>query len=385
MMTPRTLFEKVWQSHVVAERGDDTALLYIDCHLVNEVTSPQAFEGLRRAGRSVRAPHLTIAVADHNVPTDQRSGGVAAITDRESQLQIEALERNVREFAVPYIPLQSRGQGIVHIIGPELGLTQPGMTIVCGDSHTSTHGAFGALAFGIGTSEIEHVLATQTLIQRRPKTLLIEVSGTLSFGVAAKDLVLYIISTLGAGGATGHVIEYRGPTITALDMAGRMTLCNMAIEMGARAGMIAADQKTIDWIAGRSCAPAGAKLDEAVAVWRSLHSDSGARFDKVVSIDASKVKPMVTWGTSSDTATTISGAIPLVKGGADGQPSSARMLEYMDLTAGSALSGLRIDVVFIGSCTNGRLEDLREAAAVIRGRSVAPRGSSACRTRVRQR
>jgi 3-isopropylmalate/(R)-2-methylmalate dehydratase large subunit len=371
---PRLLFEKVWDDHVVADLGDGAVLLAIDNHLVNEVTSPQAFEGLRAAGRTVRLPGGTIAVADHNVPTDDRSGGVAAIAEPESRLQVETLERNVAEFGVPYIPLQSRTQGIVHIIGPELGLTLPGTTIVCGDSHTSTHGAFGALAFGIGTSEVEHVLATQTLRQQRAKAMLIRVDNQLGDGVTAKDLVLHIIGAIGTGGATGHVIEYAGEAVSALDMAGRMTLCNMSIEAGARAGMIAPDEKVFDWLASAPFAPKGEAFESAKKYWRTLKSDAGAIYDRSVVIDARDVVPMVTWGTSPEAVVRVTDVVP---DPARLQNRSERaqaetMLDYMGLKPGEPVAGLPIDVVFIGSCTNGRIEDLRAAAAIVRGRRIAP-------------
>ena len=375
MTTPRTLFRKVWDAHVVREIGEGAVLLYIDRHLVNEVTSPQAFEGLRAAGRKVRCPGNTIAVADHNVPTEKRSGGVAAIDEPESRLQVETLEANVAEFGVPYVPLVSRRQGIVHIIGPELGLTLPGSTIVCGDSHTSTHGAFGALAFGIGTSEVEHVLATQTLVQQSARSMLVRVDGNLGAGVTAKDLILAIIGKIGTAGATGHVIEYAGEAVSALDMPGRMTLCNMSIEAGARAGMIAPDEKTYAWLEGRPMAPKGADFAAARRYWETLRTDVGAVYDKTVVIDASQVAPMVTWGTSPEAVATINGAVPDPAAMED--PPKRRqaeaMLTYMGLEPGTALKGLPVDMVFIGSCTNGRLEDLRAAAAMIHGRHVAER------------
>jgi 3-isopropylmalate/(R)-2-methylmalate dehydratase large subunit len=373
MSSPRTLFQKVWDAHVVTTLDDGAALLYIDRHLVNEVTSPQAFEGLRVAGRNVRRPEATLAVADHNVPTRDRAGGVAAITEFDSRQQVEALERNVTEFGIPYVPLRSRHHGIAHIIGPELGLTLPGSTIVCGDSHTSTHGAFGALAFGIGTSEAEHVLATQTLAQQPVKSMLIRVDGRLRTGVTAKDLVLAIIGRIGAGGATGHAIEYAGEAIEALDMAGRMTVCNMSIEAGARAGMIAPDTKTFDWLRGRPLAPQGDAFDAAVAYWETLASDPGARFDRVVTLDAASVAPMVTWGTSPETAIAIDARIPDPDDcdDANRRRQWRTMLDYMALEPGTAIAGLRIDAVFVGSCTNGRIEDLRAAAAVVDGKRVA--------------
>jgi 3-isopropylmalate/(R)-2-methylmalate dehydratase large subunit len=371
---PRTLFQKTWDAHVVASLGGDAVLLYIDRHLVNEVTSPQAFEGLRVTGREVRCPSGTIAVADHNVPTDYRSGGVAAIMDPESRLQVETLERNVAEFGIPYVPLVSRMQGIVHIIGPELGLTLPGSTIVCGDSHTSTHGAFGALAFGIGTSEAEHVFATQTLIQRPARSMLIEIVGVLGQGVTAKDLILHIIGRIGTAGAAGHVIEYAGEAVTALDMAGRMTLCNMSVEAGARAGMIAPDEKTYDWLSGRPLAPQGENFKAARAYWETLPTDEGAVFDKNVRIDAVAVRPMVTWGTSPEAVTDVGGVVPDPARFSDPakRHEAEAMLDYMGLTPGLPIAGLPIDMVFIGSCTNGRIEDLRAAAGVVANRHVAP-------------
>ncbi len=369
MQTPRTLYDKIWDAHVVTTLPDGTALLYIDRHLVHEVTSPQALEGLRVAGRRVRRPDLTIAVADHNGPTSDRRRG---IDEPESRLQIETLEANVREFGVPYIPLLDDRQGIVHIIGPEQGLSLPGTTIVCGDSHTSTHGALGALAFGIGTSEVEHVLATQTLLQKRAKNMLIEVSGRLPLGTSAKDLVLTLIGKIGTAGGTGHVIEYAGEAIRALDMAGRMTVCNMSIEAGARAGLIAPDETTFAWIEGRPFAPKGEAWRRAVAQWRALASDPGAHYDKVVRLDASEVAPTVTWGTTPEAVAPITGTVPDPAEEPDParRAQMERMLAYMGLKPGQKLAEIPIDVVFIGSCTNGRLEDLRAAAAIARGRKV---------------
>jgi len=370
---PRLLFEKVWDAHIAAETGDGSVLLYIDRHLVNEVTSPQAFEGLRVAGRSVRRPDLTLAVADHNVPTENRQAGVSAIVEPESRQQVETLEANVAEFGIPYIPLESRRQGIVHIVGPELGLTLPGTTIVCGDSHTSTHGAFGALAFGIGTSEAEHVLATQTLPQQSARSMLIQIDGRLGQGVTAKDLVLHIIGEIGTAGATGHVIEYAGETVESLNMAGRMTLCNMSIEAGARAGMIAPDEKTFEWLAATPLAPKGETFEKAKTAWRALRTDPGAQYDREVRIDASQVAPMVTWGTSPEAVTTIDGSTP--DPNAIGDPAKRSqveaMLGYMGLASATPIADTPIDMVFIGSCTNGRIEDLRAAAAMIKGRRVA--------------
>jgi 3-isopropylmalate/(R)-2-methylmalate dehydratase large subunit len=368
---PRTLFDKIWDRHVVDRLPDGTCILYIDRHLVHEVTSPQAFEGLRLAGRPVRRPEATIAVVDHNVPTSDRRAGIA---EPESRLQVETLEQNVAAFGVPYIPLLDARQGIVHIIGPELGLSLPGMTIVCGDSHTSTHGAMGALAFGIGTSEVEHVLATQTLLQKPARNMLIEVSGRLSPGVTAKDLILAIIGHIGTAGGTGHVIEFAGEAIRALDMAGRMSVCNMSIEAGARAGLIAPDETTFAYIEGRPHAPQGAAFAQAVADWRTLPSDPGAAYDRVVRLDGAAVAPMVTWGTSPEAVLPITGEVPDPASLADPEQRAqrARMLDYMGLTPGQKLTDVAIDVVFIGSCTNSRIEDIRAAAAVVRGRHVAP-------------
>jgi 3-isopropylmalate/(R)-2-methylmalate dehydratase large subunit len=369
-MRPRTLYEKVFDAHVVATLDTGKVLLYVDRHLVNEVMSAQAFDGLREAGRAVRRPDLTIAVADHNVPTD--GDRTAPIDDPDSRLQVETLERNVVEFGVPYAPLASDLQGILHIIGPELGLTLPGTVIVCGDSHTATHGAFGALAFGIGTSEVEHVLATQTLQQQRSKNMLIKVSGTLPTSATAKDLILTIIGKIGTGGATGHVIEYSGEGIEALEMSERMTVCNMSIEAGARAGLIAPDDKTFAYLSGRSLSPSGSEFTEAMSYWRSLRSDDGAVFDRTVEIDASTIVPMTTWGTSPETAIPVGGTVPDFHGSdAAKRKQFDAMLDYMGLESGSSLGDAPIDVVFIGSCTNGRIQDLRAAAAVIKGRKVA--------------
>jgi 3-isopropylmalate/(R)-2-methylmalate dehydratase large subunit len=367
---PRTLFDKVWDAHIVERLNDGTCLLYIDRHLVHEVTSPQAFEGLRAAGRKVRRPEGTIAVTDHNVPTSDRRNG---IEEPESRLQVETLERNVVEFGVPYFPLLDARQGIVHIIGPEQGISLPGMTIVCGDSHTSTHGALGALAFGIGTSEVEHVLATQTLMQRPAKNMLVQVDGQLSRGVTAKDIVLAIIGRIGTAGGTGHVIEFAGEAIRALDMAGRLTVCNMAIEAGARAGMIAPDDTTFAYIKGRPYAPKGEAFDHAVEYWRTLASDEGAQYDKSVVLDAAEIVPMVTWGTSPEAVAPIDGVVPDPQDVADEAKRAAmqRMLQYMGLQPGQKLAGIPIDVVFIGSCTNARIEDIRAAAEIAHGRHVA--------------
>ena len=368
---PRTLFDKVWDAHVVERLEDGTCVLYIDRHLVHEVTSPQAFEGLRLAGRQVRRPDATIAVVDHNVPTSDRRGG---IKEADSRLQVETLERNVAEFGVPYFPVLSERQGIVHIIGPEQGISLPGFTIVCGDSHTSTHGALGALAFGIGTSEVEHVLATQTLLQKPARNMLVEVNGQLPLGVTAKDIVLTIIGRIGTAGGTGHVIEFAGEAIRALDMAGRMTVCNMSIEAGARAGLIAPDETTFAYIEGKPFAPHGEAFDHAVAYWRTLPSDPGAYYDRVVRLDAAEIAPMVTWGTNPEAVVPITGEVPDPAAFEDEakQAQAQRMLDYMGLTPGQKLAELPVDVVFIGSCTNGRIEDIRAAAQVVRGRHVAP-------------
>jgi 3-isopropylmalate/(R)-2-methylmalate dehydratase large subunit len=367
---PRTLFDKIWDSHVVERLPDGTCILYIDRHLVHEVTSPQAFEGLRLAGRKVHRPDATIAVTDHNVPTTDRRNG---IKEEDSRIQVETLERNVREFGVPYIPILDVRQGIVHIIGPELGISLPGMTIVCGDSHTSTHGAVGALAFGIGTSEVEHVLATQTLLQQPAKNMLVQVDGTLGFSATSKDIVLSIIGRIGTAGGVGHVIEYAGEAIRGLDMAGRMTVSNMSIEAGARAGLIAPDETTFAYIKGREYAPKGEAFDQALAYWRTLPSDPGAHYDKTVRLDAAAIAPMVTWGTNPGTVVPITGTVPDPMQEADEgrRAQMQRMLDYMALTPGTRMQDVPIDVVFIGSCTNGRIEDLRAAAAVAKGRKVA--------------
>jgi 3-isopropylmalate/(R)-2-methylmalate dehydratase large subunit len=370
MTKPRTLFDKVWDSHVVDVRDDGTCLLYIDRHLVHEVTSPQAFEGLRTAGRKVRRPDATLAVPDHNVPTTDRSKG---IDDPESALQIETLAKNCAEFGVPIIEMNDVRQGIVHIIGPEQGFTLPGMTIVCGDSHTSTHGAFGSLAFGIGTSEVEHVLATQTLIQKPAKNMRVTVDGALSPGVGAKDMILAIIGTIGTAGGTGHVIEYAGEAVRALSMEGRMTVCNMSIEAGARAGLIAPDDVTFDYIMGRPMAPKAGAWEQAVAYWRTLPSDSGAVYDKEITLRGGEIPPVLTWGTSPEDVVPITGHVPdpAAFEDADKRASVERELAYMGLKPGMAMQDVKIDTVFIGSCTNGRIEDLRAVAAVAKGRKVA--------------
>lgn len=366
----RTLFDKVWDAHVVERLEDGTCVLYIDRHLVHEVTSPQAFEGLRIAGRNLRRPDAHIAVVDHNIPTSDRSLGIA---EEESRIQVETLETNVAAFGVPYFGLDDARQGIVHIIGPEQGLSLPGMTIVCGDSHTSTHGAMGALAFGIGTSEVEHVMATQTLLQKPAKNMLVDVRGALPPGCTGKDLVLAIIGHIGTAGGTGHVIEYAGDAIRALDMAGRMTVCNMSIEAGARAGMIAPDETTFEYVRGKPFAPQGEALERAIAYWRTLPSDAGAVYDKVVVIDATTIAPMVTWGTNPEAVLPITGVVPNPADEADEakRVQLQRMVDYMALTPGQKLTDLKIDVVFIGSCTNGRIEDIRAAATVAKGRKVA--------------
>ncbi len=368
---PRTLFDKVWDAHVVDRTDDGTCVLYIDRHLVHEVTSPQAFEGLRLAGRKVRRPDATIAVVDHNVATEDRRSG---IKEEDSRIQVETLETNVAEFGVPYIPLLDARQGIVHIIGPELGISLPGTTIVCGDSHTSTHGAVGALAFGIGTSEVEHVLATQTLLQKPAKNMLVRVEGELAPGVTAKDVILTIIGEIGTAGGNGHVIEYAGSAIRGLDMAGRMTVCNMTIEAGARAGMIAPDETTFDYVRTRPQAPKGEALEQAIAYWRTLPSDEGAHYDRIVELNAAEIAPMVSWGTNPEAVLPITGSVPDPATYTDEAKAAQarRMLDYMGLQPGQKLAELPVDVVFIGSCTNGRIEDMRAASSIIRGRHVAP-------------
>ena len=369
---PRTLFDKIWDAHVVETLPDGTALLYIDRHLTHEVTSPQAYEGLRQAGRKVRRPDATIAVVDHNVPTDATR--FTGVNEAESALQIATLEKNVKEFGVPYIPLSDKRQGIVHIIGPELGLSLPGMTIVCGDSHTSTHGAMGALAFGIGTSEVEHVLATQTLLQKPAKNMRITVDGKLGFGVTAKDVMLAIIGKIGTAGGTGHVMEFAGEVIRSLDMAGRMTICNMSIEAGARAGMVAPDETTFAYVAERPMGPKGEALARAIEYWRTLPSDPGAHFDTEVTLDGGAIVPQVTWGTSPETVVPVTGRVPDPAEQADEakRAQMQRMLDYMGLAANMPMQEVKIDAVFLGSCTNGRIEDIRAAAEVLKGRKVAP-------------
>lgn len=369
MSAPRTLFDKIWASHVVDESSDGMCLIYIDRHLVHEVTSPQAFEGLRNTGRPVHSPARTLAVADHNVPTTDRSVGIA---DDESRIQVETLDANAAEFEIPYFGMNDVRQGIVHVIGPEQGFTQPGMTIVCGDSHTATHGAFGALAFGIGTSEVEHVLATQTLIQKPAKNMRITVDGTVSEHVTAKDIILAIIGEIGTAGGTGHVIEFAGDAIAALSMEGRMTVCNMAIEAGARAGMIAPDEKTFAYLEGRPMAPTGDNWNKAVAWWSSLPSDAGASYDKEVTLKAEDIVPTVTWGTSPEDALPITSAVPYPNKEQDIsiRDKLERAINYMGLTAGQKLTDIKIDTVFIGSCTNSRIEDLRAAASLADGHQV---------------
>ena len=371
MANPRTLFDKIWDAHLVKEVEDGTAIIYIDRHLVHEVTSPQAFEGLRMAGRKVRSPERTLAVPDHNVPTT--ADRLTVIEDEEGRLQLETLKKNVADFGVPYIPIEDIRQGIVHIIGPEQGLTQPGMTVVCGDSHTATHGAFGALAFGIGTSEVEHVLATQTLPMKRPANMRVTVEGALKNGVTAKDLILAIIGKIGTAGGTGHVIEYAGQAVRDLSMESRMTVCNMSIEAGARAGLIAPDETTFEYVKGRPMAPKGGQWEQGVAYWQSLPSDDGATYDKEVTINASDIVPQVTWGTSPEDVAPINGKVPDPAHAKDEAKKVAmeRALDYMGLTPGMAIEEIRVDRVFIGSCTNARIEDLRSAAAITKDRKVA--------------
>ncbi len=373
---PRTLYEKIWDAHVVDHRDDGTSLIYIDRHLVHEVTSPQAFEALRVAGRKVRRPDLTLAVPDHNLPTTARreaGGERIAIADAESAKQLAALERNAPEFGIRYIGDSDAEQGIVHVVGPEQGFSLPGATIVCGDSHTSCHGGLGALAFGIGTSEVEHVLATQTLLLKQSKTMEVRVDGELGPGITPKDLVLHIIGVIGTAGGTGHVIEFRGPVFETMSIEGRLTVCNMAIEGGARAGLIAPDETTFAYLKGRPYAPNGAEWDKAVAWWRSLATDPGAPFDKSVVIQAADIEPTVTWGTSPEDTVPIGGAVPAPESFADpSKQEAARVsLEYMGLTPGTRMADIEVQNIFIGSCTNSRIEDLRAAAAVLKGRTKA--------------
>jgi 3-isopropylmalate/(R)-2-methylmalate dehydratase large subunit len=370
-MSPKTLYDKIWDAHVAHVDPDGTTLLYIDRHLVHEVTSPQAFEGLRMTGRKVRAPERTIAVPDHNVPTTP--GRDTHIDNEESRIQVEALDKNARDFGIHYYPVSDVRQGIVHIVGPEQGWTLPGMTVVCGDSHTATHGAFGALAHGIGTSEVEHVLATQTLIQKKSKNMKVEITGKLAPGVTAKDITLSVIGHTGTAGGTGYVIEYMGEAIRSLSMEGRMTVCNMAIEGGARAGLIAPDEKTFAYVMGRPHAPKGAQWEAALAWWKTLYSDDDAHWDKVVTIRGEDIAPVVTWGTSPEDVLPITGAVPAPETFSGGKVDAARRsLDYMGLEAGTPLRDIKIDAVFIGSCTNGRIEDLRAAAAILKGKKLAP-------------
>ena len=372
MFGPRTLFEKVWEQHIVAEPEDEPTLIYIDLHLVHEVTSPQAFDGLRMTGRKLRRPDRHLATVDHNVPTTSAQDRLF-IADQISAAKVNALRKNCAEFGVELFDVQDRSQGIVHMIGPELGATKPGMTIVCGDSHTSTHGAFGALAFGIGTSEVEHVMATQTLSQDKPKTFRITVNGDLPLGVAAKDIILEIIGQIGTDGAAGYVVEYAGSTIRALSMEGRMTICNMSIEAGARAGMIAPDETTFTYLRGRRFSPRDAAWEDALAYWRTLPSDPGATYDRELNIDATVLAPRVTWGTSPGMVTSIEAKVPSIEDGKNEteRRSFERALEYMDLKPGTPMEEIKVDAVFLGSCTNSRIEDLRAAAAIVRGNHIA--------------
>ena len=366
----KTLYDKIWENHLVNEQEDGTCLIYVDRHLVHEVTSPQAFEGLRLNNRKVRRPELTLAVPDHNVPTTDRSKG---IDDEQSRIQVETLRNNCKEFGVKLFDVNDRRQGIVHIIGPEQGFTQPGTVIVCGDSHTATHGAFGALAFGIGTSEVEHVLATQTLIQKKSKNLRINVTGSLPKGVTAKDVILKIIGTIGTAGGTGYVIEFAGEVIKGLSMEERMTVCNMTIEAGARAGLIAPDEKTFEYLKGKKMSPKGETWNKAVNFMKSLYSDDGCKFDKEINIDGSEIEPLVTWGTSPQDVSPITGVVPdpEKEKNADRKMAMKRSLEYMGLEANTKISDIKIDKIFIGSCTNGRIEDLRVAAELLKGKKVA--------------
>ena len=367
---PKTLYDKTWEDHMVHQQSDGTELLYVDRHLIHEVTSPQAFEGLRINKRKVRRPDLTLAVADHNVPTSDRSKG---ITDEESRIQVDTLRNNCKEFSVELFDMNDKRQGIVHIIGPEQGFTQPGTVIVCGDSHTATHGAFGTLAFGIGTSEVEHVLATQTLIQKKSKNFRVNVNGKLPLGVTAKDVILKIIGTIGTAGGTGYVIEFAGEVIRSLSMEERMTICNMTIEAGARAGLIAPDQKTFDYLKGKPKAPKGNNWEKALAFWKTLYSDKDAKFDKEVNINGSDIEPLVTWGTSPQDVASVTSNVPDPENEKDEERKAAmyRSLDYMGLEPNIKISDIKIDKVFIGSCTNGRIEDLRNAAKIIKGKKVA--------------
>ena len=371
-MAGKTLYDKIWDAHLVSEQ-DGEAILYIDLHLIHEVTTPQAFAGLRANRRKVRRPDRTLAVADHNIPTEGQGLGVAAVADEEARLQLATLERNVADHGIEFFPMGDIRNGIVHVVGPEQGRTQPGMTIVCGDSHTSTHGAFGALAHGIGTSEVEHVLATQTLRQKKAKNMRVVIEGTPAPGVGAKDFALAVIGEIGTAGGTGYVIEYAGDAVRALSMEGRMTLCNLTIEGGARAGLVAPDETTFDYLRGRPAAPKGGAWDIALASWKTLFSDPDAVFDREVRIDASAIAPLVTWGTSPEDVVPVTGAAPSPEAFAspDKRAAVARALEYMGLEAGQPIASARVDVVFIGSCTNSRIEDLRIAADIVRGRTVA--------------
>ncbi len=371
-MAPRTLYDKIWDDHLVDEQADGTCLLYIDRHLVHEVTSPQAFEGLRMAKRKVRSPEKTLAVVDHNVPTTDRSKG---IEDPESRIQVETMAKNAKEFGIEYFHETDKRQGIVHVVGPEQGFTLPGTTIVCGDSHTSTHGAFGALAHGIGTSEVEHVLATQTLIQKKAKNFMVEIDGTLEKGVTAKDIVLAVIGEIGTAGGTGSVIEFGGSAIRALSMEGRMTVCNMTIEGGARAGMIAPDEKAYAYLKGRPKSPKGKAWDAAQRYWETLHSDPGAHFDRHLILNANDLPPIVSWGTSPEDVISVSGMVPDPAGIADESKrlSKQRALDYMGLKAGTKITDIALDVIWIGSCTNGRIEDLRAVAKIVEGKTVNSR------------
>lgn len=374
MSHPRTLSQKIWDNHVVHSGHDEPDLLYIDLHLIHEVTSPQAFDGLRMNGRVVRRPDLTLATMDHNVPTDHPVDGMIQVTDPISKKQMDVLQQNCDEFGITCFEMGNHNQGIVHIIGPEQGLTQPGMTIVCGDSHTSTHGAFGAIAFGIGTSEVEHVLATQTLPQQNPGTMAVTVNGVAPEGVSAKDIALAIINRIGTSGGQGSIIEYRGDAITALSMEGRMTLCNMSIESGAKAGLVAPDETTFEYLRGRDHAPVGEEFNKAVAAWKDLRSDDDAVYDKEVVIDASELSPYITWGTTPAMSVTLNDAVPFPEDFADpsARDAAKRSLEYMGLVAGTPMKSIAVETVFIGSCTNSRIEDLRAAASVAKGRTVAP-------------
>ena len=369
-MAGKTLYDKIWDDHLVDDGGDGSCLIYIDMHLTHEVTSPQAFEGLRVAGRSVRDPSLTLAVADHAIPTTDRH---APVEDEQAALQLDTLAKNVKDFGIEYYDGLDIRQGIVHVVGPEQGLTQPGMTVVCGDSHTATHGAFGALAHGIGTSEVEHVLATQTLISKKSRNMKVNVSGKLAPGITAKDIALAIIGKIGTAGGTGYVIEYTGQAIRDLTMEGRMTLCNLTIEAGARAGLIEPDDVTFEYIKGKPRAPKGAAWDMAVAYWKTMKTDDDAVFDKVIEIDGAEIPPLLTWGTSPEDVVPITGSVPFPKDGRDENKAAAieRSLDYMGLTSGTKMTDIKIDVAFIGSCTNSRIEDMRAAAQIAKGRKVA--------------